>query len=90
VGQSVYLALLFGGVLSLVSGVFLTRMTWRPDVEPFGRSTPMLQVMLHPERFALPRRLHAIRALNLVGGALLLGAVLVVAHEAFSVVASSR
>lgn len=69
-----YIALLLGGVLSRVGGLFLTRLTWRPDVERFGRRSPMLQIALHPERYATPKRLGAIRFLNLVGASLVAGA----------------
>ena len=44
----------------------------------------MLQIMVHPERFATPHRLREIRLLNGLGGALLIGAVLVLALDLVS------
>jgi len=73
--------LLLSGNLLLVAGLFLTRLTWRADVEPFRRGSPILQIMIHPERFATPHRLRQIRFLNLLGGTLLCCAVLVVAYD---------
>src|SRR5262249_51722471 len=81
----IWLALLLGGNLLLVAGLFLTRLTWRPDVESFGRGSPILQIMTHPERFATQERLREIRLINLLGGALLCGAVVILAYEIVSV-----
>jgi hypothetical protein len=80
-----WLALLLGGNLLLVAGLFLTRLTWRPEVEPFGRGSPILQIMIHPERFVMQERLREIRLLNLFGGVLLCGAVGVLAYDIISV-----
>jgi hypothetical protein len=38
-----FLVLLLGGNLLLVAGVFVTRLTWRPEAEAFGRGSPILQ-----------------------------------------------
>ncbi|MEO8755254.1 MAG: hypothetical protein ABI624_21540, partial [Casimicrobiaceae bacterium] len=76
--------LLIGGILSLVGGLYLTRLTWRPDVEPFGRRSKLFQIALHPEAFAKPDRLREIRLLNLVGGLLLCGALAVVGHDLYA------
>ena len=80
-----WLALLVGGNLLLVSGLFLTRLQWRADVEPFGRGSPLLQIMIHPERFARPDRLREIRLLNMFGALLLAAAVGVLASDLLSV-----
>jgi hypothetical protein len=82
-----YLLLLCGGILFLVGGLFVTRLTWRADVAPFGRRSRLFQIALHPENFARADRLFAIRVLNLVGGLLLLGALVVVAHDVYSSIA---
>jgi len=79
-----YLSLLFGGIAFLLGGLFVTRLTWRSDVEPFGRRSRLFQIALHPENFAKADRLHQIRVLNLVGGLLLVGALVVVGHGVFS------
>jgi len=76
-----FLLLLSGGVLFLVAGLFVTRLTWRTDVEPFGPRSRLFQIALHPARFARAERLREIRFLNLVGGLLLLGAAAVVGHD---------
>lgn len=81
---ALYLFLLIGGILFLLGGLFVTRSTWRADVEPFGRRSRFFQIALHPENFARPDRLREIRILNLVGGLLLLGALAVVCHDIVS------
>ena len=80
---ALWLALLLAGNLLLVAGLFLTRLTWRLDVEPFRRGSPILQIMLHPERFATPDRLREIRLLNLFGGALLGASVGILVYDIF-------
>jgi hypothetical protein len=82
--EVLFLLLLFGGILFLVGGLFVTRLTWRADVEPFGRRSRLFQIALHPENFARAERLREIRILNLVGGLLLLGALVVVGHDVIS------
>jgi hypothetical protein len=76
-----FVLLLLGGILFLVGGLFVTRLTWRADVEPFGRRSRMLQIALHPENYANPDRLRAIRLLNLVGGLLLCGALVIIGYD---------
>ena len=83
----VYMLLLIGGILFLVGGLFVTRLTWRTDLEPFGRRSRLFQIALHPENFARPDRLREIRLLNVVGGLLLLGALLVVGRDLISSIA---
>jgi hypothetical protein len=77
---ALYLVLLIGGILFLVAGLFVTRTTWRADVEPFGRRSRYFQIALHPENFAKADRLREIRCLNLIGAVLLLGALAVVSY----------
>ena len=79
-----WLALLIAGNLLLVAGLFLTRLSWRFDVEPFRRGSPILQIMLHPERFATPDRLREIRLLNLLGCILLGASVAILVYDIFS------
>jgi len=81
----IWLILLLGGNLLLVAGLFVTRLTWRPDAEPFRRGSPIFQIMLHPERFATPERLREIRLLNLLGGAMLCVAGGIVIYDIVSV-----
>jgi hypothetical protein len=80
-----WFVLLLGGNLLLVGGLFLTRLTWRHDVGQFHRGSPILQIIIHPERLARPDRLREIRLLNLFGTVLLGGAVGVLASEIISV-----
>ncbi len=82
-----YLVLLIGGILCLVGGLFITRLTWRADVEPYGRRSRLVQIALHPEDFAKADRLREIRLLNAVGGLFLLGALVVVGHDVISSIA---
>jgi len=79
-----FLAFLSLGVLCLVAGLFMTRQTWRPDVEPFGRRSRLFQIALHPERFATPQRLRSIRLLNFVGASFILCALVVVGLDVMS------
>ena len=79
-----YLLLLIAGILFLVGGLFLTRLTWRDDIEPFGRRSRIFQIALHPGDFAKADRLREIRLLNVIGGLCLLGAVLVVGYDIVS------
>ena len=79
-----WFALLLAGNLLLVAGLFLTRLTWRLDVEPFRRGSPILQIMIHPERFATPDRLREIRLLNLFGVVLVGAAVGILAYDILS------
>ena len=84
--QLIFIGTLLGGILSFVVALFLTRQTWRPDVEPFGRRSSIFQIALHPDRFANSERLREIRLLNLIGAALLCCAAVAVVYEAVSFV----
>jgi hypothetical protein len=87
VNVALFILLLVGGILFLVGGLVVTRLTWRTDVEPFGRSSRLFQIALHPENFAKAERLREIRLLNLVGGLLLCGGLVVVGYDIFASVA---
>jgi hypothetical protein len=80
---ALFLLLLIGGVLFLVAGLFLTRLNWRPDLEPYGRRSPALQIALHPENYATARRLREIRLLNAAGAALLCASVTVLGYDVY-------
>ena len=82
-----YFLLLFCGILSLVAGLLVTRLTWRTDIEPFSRRSHPFQIALHPENFARADRLNQIRFFNIVGGLCLLGALVVVGHDIISTMA---
>jgi proline iminopeptidase len=76
-----FLSLLFSGILALLAGMLVTRLHWRPDLPPYGRRTRYLDVTLHPEAYVTAAPLRAIRALNIAGVLLLMGALGVVANE---------
>ena len=82
---TIFLVSLCLGITCLLAGLFLTRQAWRPDIEPFGRVSPLFQIALHPERFAAPGRLRIIRCLNLAGAALILCALGVVIYDILSI-----
>lgn len=81
---ALYLLLLLAGILCLVGGLFVTRRNWRADAEPFGRHSPFFRIALHPGRFARTEYLGVIRALNLAGALLILGALLVAGYDILS------
>jgi len=79
-----YLLFLGLGIACLVGALFITRQTWRTDIEPFGRRSRLFQIALHPQRFATPDRLTAIRLLNLIGTGFVLLAVAVVGFDVYT------
>jgi hypothetical protein len=82
-----FMLLLMSGIFCIIAGSLVTRLTWRPDIEPFGRMSRTIQTALHPENFAKPDRLREIRLLNLVGLLLLCGALVVVLVDVFRSIA---
>ena len=87
---ALFLIFLGLGIACLLGGLFATRQTWRPEIEPFNRRSSLFQIALHPERFARPGRLRIIRRLNLAGAALILCAVIVVAYDVMLSIAGRR
>jgi hypothetical protein len=79
-----FLLFLSLGIVCLVGGLFMTRQTWRPEIEPFGRRSRLFQIALHPEHFATPERLRPIRSLNFAGAAFILCALVVVGLDVIS------
>jgi hypothetical protein len=79
--EAAFLSLLCSGLLTLLAGLMLTRLHWRPDIAPYGRRTRFLHVTLHPAEYVKDAPVRAIQSLNLVGGVLLAGAAIVVAYE---------
>lgn len=84
-----YLVFLSLGIACLIGGLFITRQTWRPEIEPFGRRSRMFQIAIHPERFATPERLGSIRALNFAGAIFIVCAVVVVTLDIISGIAGA-
>ena len=85
-----FMTLLVCGILCLVCALFVTRQTWRADIEPFNRRSRLFQVALHPERFATSDRLGFIGWLNGVGFVLILCALGVVAYDVATTVYGNR
>jgi Na+/glutamate symporter len=83
---ALFLACLGLGIACLLGGLFITRLTWRSDIEPFNRRSREFQIALHPDRYAGPERLFTIRVLNLTGALFILCALCVVAYDIASVV----
>ena len=79
--DAAFLGLLLPGIITLVAGVGLTRLHWRPDIPPYGHRTRSLQVMLHPGRYVTDAPLRAIRTLNIAGSLLLAGAASIVTYD---------
>jgi hypothetical protein len=80
-----FLGLLASGIPSLLAGLLLTRLHWRPDIPPYSRQTRFLDVTLHPERYVKDAPLRAIRGLTAIGVLLLVCAAGVVAYEVLRV-----
>ena len=85
-----FLAFLVSGIFCLVYALFVTRRTWRADIEPFNRRSRLFQIALHPERFATSDRLHAIRWFNFVGFVLILCALAVVTYDIATTIRANR
>jgi hypothetical protein len=81
---ALYLALLLGGIVSLIRALYVTRASWRTDVAPYGRRSRPFQILLHPGNYATAERLREIRWFSGLGAALLCGALLVVLYDAFT------
>ena len=79
-----FMLLLVGGILFLVGDLFLTRITWRIDVEPFGRRSRLFEIARQPEHIAKADRLREIRVLNLLGCILLGASVAILVYDIFS------
>ena len=79
--ESIFLCLLFSGILALLAGLLTTRVYWRSDMPPYGRRTRLLDVTLHPEKYATDGPVRVIRVLNFAGIVLLGGAVSTVIYE---------
>jgi hypothetical protein len=65
--QQLYLTFLFAGIASLLGGLLVTRTSWRPELIPFGRHSRILDILLHPGRYAQSKSLPLIRMLNWIG-----------------------
>jgi hypothetical protein len=79
--EAVFLGALLTGVVSMVAGVALARLNWLSEVPPYGRQTPKLNVLLHPDKYATPDVRPLIRTLNKAGIVLVMVAVLALLAE---------
>jgi hypothetical protein len=79
--EAAFLGSLSAGILTLVAGLTLIRLHWRPDTLPYGRHTHLLDVTFHPELYVKDAPLRAIRCLNMAGVFFLGAAVTLLAVE---------
>ncbi len=84
-----YLVLSISGIAALLRGLFVTRLTWRDDIEPFSRRSRTLDIALHPERCAKPQRLREIRGFFGLGALLVRAAVAVVLYDVYLAMAAA-
>jgi hypothetical protein len=80
--ETIFLTALLTGISSVILGVFLTLLNWRPDVPPYGRHIPKLNLLLYPDKYARSGVLLLIRMLNTGGIALLMLAIFALLWEA--------
>ena len=79
--QVVFLIALGLGIIFCVAGRFVTRLNLREGVAPFDRHTPVVDVALHPEKYAVAEVLPLVRTLNLFGTLGLAAALIAIASE---------
>ena len=75
--QAIFLAALFVGLFLLILGNYLTRRSWRSDLQSYSRQPPSVRacdVPLHPERYTDPQTARAARIRNRAGFAFLAAA----------------
>lgn len=65
--MAAFLALWTAGIFSLTGGRLLTRLRWRDDIPPFRRQTGLIELAVHPERYAIAEALPLIRFLTGAG-----------------------
>jgi len=75
--MAAFLALWTAGIFLLTGGRLLTRLRWRNDIPPFRRELGVIELAIHPERYAVTETLPLIRFLT-GAGIVLLGAGLTV------------
>lgn len=79
--EAAFLSFLAIGLALLVSGTFWARKHWRTDAAPYGRKTPQLELLLHPERFVSGSAVGIVKRLY-AGGVMCVGlAVVLVVYE---------
>jgi hypothetical protein len=79
--EGIFLTFVLTGILALLAGLVLTRLHWRQDIPPYGRHTRLVDVTLHPERYAKDAPFGVIRSLSAIGVVLLTFAAVAVASE---------
>ena len=80
--EVVFLTALLMGDALLISSFLIARHNWRPDLPPYNLRTRAFDVLLHPAKYVLPRALRITRSLQVLGGLLLLVAILALARQA--------
>ena len=67
----VFVALWTLGIFALTGGRLLTRLRWRKDVPEFRRDLGVMELALHPGKYAVREALPAIRSLTAAGAILM-------------------
>jgi len=80
--EVVFLTTFLSGDTLLIVSFLVARQHWRPDLPQFSRETRALDVFLHPAKYVLPKALRMIRSLQVLGGLLMVAALLALARQA--------
>ena len=80
--EALFLTTVLGGTILLIAGIMVARLNWRSDVPPYSLRTRSTDVLLHPEKYALPEACLFVRALGVFGVVSLLVAVFAIIREA--------
>ncbi len=73
--QTVFLISIFMCIGLWVLAVLISRMNWRPDIEPYTRRTRSFDLLIHPKKYVLQRAVSAVRLLVAIGMLFLLIAI---------------
>ena len=66
--EAAFMTFLALGLILLLFGTFRARMHWRADVEAYGRNTPQLELLIHPDRFVSGSAVGIVKRFYLGGG----------------------
>ncbi len=80
--EVVFLTAFLSGDILLIASFLVARHNWLPDLPPYNLQTRALDVLLHPAKYVLPKALRITRSLQVLGGLLLVVALLALARQA--------